>query len=134
MKGTGGVSREQLERRVPASEEKAAAPVSENEELRAAMGQGGRAIGRLGGLLRCCTSPGTPPSANSPEWKEEKRQRRGEDAPAGKRGGQAGHPGVSRRRSPERVVRHRPGRGRGAGGSRRTSRVRRGRPADIRAT
>ena len=67
MKGTRGVSREQLEQRVLALEEKAAALVSENEELRAAIGQRDRAIGRLEGLLRHCTNPSTPSSANSLE-------------------------------------------------------------------
>ena len=114
MKGAGGTSREQLEQRVPALEGKAAALVSENGELRAATGQRGRAIGRLGGLPGHCTSPGTPPSASSPEWREEGRQkgRPGEAGPAGKRGGQAGHAGVSRRRGPEGAARRRLGRGR----------------------
>ena len=111
MKGTGGVSKEYLERRVLALEEENAALHSEIEELRAAIERRDRATERLEELLKYYTNPNTPPSANSLEWKEEKRQqrkeRRDEGAPAGKRGGQEGHPGVSRRRSPERVVRHR---------------------------
>lgn len=114
MKGTRGVSKEYLERRVLALEEENAALHSEIEELRAAIERRDRATERLEKLLKYYTNPDTPPSANSLEWKEEKRrqrkERRDEGAPAGKRGGQAGHPGVSRRRSPERVVRHRFGR------------------------
>ena len=104
MKGTRGVSKEQLEREVHAFERNVAALSSEIEELRAAMDQRDGAIGRLEKLLKYYTNPNTPPSANSLEWKEERRQ--GEDAPAGKRGGKAGHPGASRRHAPERVVRH----------------------------
>ena len=105
MKGTGGVSKEYLERRVLALEEENAALHSEIEDLRAAIERRDRATERLEKLLKHYTNPNTPPSANSLEWKEEKRQRRGErrggDAPAtGKRGGQAGHPGVSRRHAP----------------------------------
>ena len=109
MKGTGGVSREQLERMVLALDEKVAALVSENEELRATIRQRDRAIERLERLLKYYTNPNTPPSANSLEWKEEKRQKRrqGKDEPAGRRGGKVGHPGASRRHAPERVVRHR---------------------------
>ena len=109
MKGTRGVSKEQLEREVLALNEKVAALSSKIEELLAAVEQRDRAIERLERLLKYYTNPDTPPSANSLEWKEEKRQKRrqGEGAPAGKRGGRAGHPGVSRSRSPERVVRHR---------------------------
>ena len=109
MKGTRGVSKEQLEREVLALREENAVLSSKIEELLAAVEQRDRAVERLERLLKYYTNPDTPPSANSLEWKEEKRQKRkrGEGAPAGKRGGKTGHPGVSRRRSPERVVRHR---------------------------
>ncbi len=109
MKGARGVSKEYLERRVLALEEENAVLSSKIEELLAAVEQRDRAVERLERLLKYYTNPDTPPSANSLEWKEEKRQKRrqGEGAPAGKRGGKAGHPGVSRRRSPEKVVRHR---------------------------
>ncbi|MCE2497907.1 MAG: hypothetical protein J4F28_02755 [Nitrosopumilaceae archaeon] len=112
MKGTRDVSKEQLERMVFASDEKVAILVSGIEELRATIRQRDRAIERLEKLLKYYTNPNTPPSANSLEWKEEKRQKRrqGEGAPAGKRGGKMGHPGASRRHAPERVVRHRFGR------------------------
>lgn len=65
-------------------------------------------IERLKGLLKYYANPNTPPSANSLEWKEEKRQKKKQDreTPSRKRGGQTGHKGVSRRRSPERTERH----------------------------
>lgn len=109
MKGTRGVSKEQLEREVLALNEKVAALSSKIEELLAAVEQRDRVIERLERLLKYYTNPDTPPSANSLEWKEEKRQKKKQEegAPAGKRGGKAGHPGTSRRRSPERIVRHR---------------------------
>ena len=112
VKGARNVSKEHLERMVLALEEENVALGSKIGELLAAVGQGDRAIERLEKLLKYYTNPNTPPSANSLEWKEEKRQKRGqgEDAPAGKRGGKAGHPGVSRRHAPERTVRHRFGR------------------------
>ena len=112
MKGTRGVSKEQLEREVLALREENESLRSEIEELRASIERRDRAVERLERLLKYYTNPNTPPSANSLEWKEEKRQKRlqGEGAPAGRRGGKTGHPGVSRRRSPERVVRHRFGR------------------------
>ncbi len=118
MKGTGNVSKEQLERGVLALKKENAVLGSENEGPRAAVDQRDRAIERLERLLKYHANPDAPPSANSLEWKEEKRQKRiqrkgeqwKEDAPVGGRGGKKGHLGTSRRHSPERVVRHGSGR------------------------
>ena len=118
MKGTKDVSKEQLEHMLRASEERIEGLVSEIEALRAAVGQRDRAIERLEGLLKYYANPNTPPSANSLEWKEEKRQKRmqrreeqrEEGASGRRRGAKKGHPGVSRRHSPDRIARHRFGR------------------------
>jgi len=109
VKGTRGLSKEQMEQQLHASQEKVAAVVSENDELRAAMGQMEKTIKHLEDLLRYYANPNTPPSANSLEWKEEKRHKKQqtEDAPAGRRGGKVGHVGVSRQRDPEKIIKHR---------------------------
>ena len=61
-------------------------------------------------FLKFYTNADTPPSKESLEWKKEKREKKkrakSEDQKPGKLGGVKGHVGTSRKRSPEKTIRH----------------------------
>ncbi len=72
-----------------------------------------RAIEYYQRMLSYYQNPNTPPSADSLEWKRQKRERaqqrkdgEGNDNNNGKPGGRTGHAGVSRHHSPQRRQRH----------------------------
>ena len=114
---------------VDAQAREAAAPDSRVEELQSKLKESEETVKKLEGLLKYYTNPNTPPSANSLEWKVEKRLKKKErqrkteeremegeqkgdagqkerEKPAARRGGKPGHKGTSRRQNPERTVRH----------------------------